>query len=109
MSSQSVSCQSGRRNCARSPVMGSRCVLHHTRRLAVRRHIYFTQWYKRFEKTFTEALSVRFQLILLDEPVPSAEEFVVTILLHRTLRANHTAALAEIVTAVDRRAKQCRS
>lgn len=72
--------------------------------MAGRRHIYATQWYKRFEKTFTEALSVRFQLLLLDEPVMPAEQFVHTILLHRTLRAKHTAALAEIVTAVDRRA-----
>jgi hypothetical protein len=80
--------------------MGSRCVLHHTRRLAGRRRIYATPWYKKFEDTFVRALEVRFDL---EELPTTAEQFVHAILPPR-LHRKHTAALVEIVTAVDRRA-----
>ena len=69
----------------------------------MRRQLYQKVWYKKFEATFTGALSIRMQLILLSEPVPSPKEFVKTILVPRLQR--HVGKLAEIVVAVDRRAR----
>jgi hypothetical protein len=75
--------------------------------MAVRRSLYQRLWYKKFEATFTGALSIRMQLILLDEVVPSPEEFVRTILAPKLQK--HTGPLAEIVRAVDRRARETSS
>lgn len=90
--------------CPRSPVMGSRCVLHHTRRMAVRRGLYPRKWYKKIEPVFTGGLVVRFQMLLDGESVLPAEEFVSTVVPKPYLR--HTTKLVEIVRAIDRKANE---
>lgn len=68
-----------------------------------RRQLYQTKWYKKFEPVFVAALEVRFQLVLLNETVPSAEEFV-RVILATNLHRKNLAPLAQVVEAVDRRA-----
>lgn len=78
-------------------------MLHHTRRLAVRRKVYDKPWYRKLEPTLVAALTVRMDLILSDEVVPSAVDFVKAILSTRLQRKNLD-ALVGIVNAVDRKA-----
>ena len=75
--------------------------------MAVRRHFYSKQWYKKNESTFTQAMSIRGQNLLIGEPQMPAEDFVHNVF-PRRVWDKHTTALVEIVEAVDRR-HQCRS
>jgi hypothetical protein len=76
--------------------------------MVVRRSIYQTPWYKKFEKTFIGALNVRFEMIGWGEVVPEAEGFVNAIL-PRKLQRKHTATIVEIVNVIDRRANESHS
>ena len=74
--------------------------------MAGRRQIYNTKWYKSRERAFTDALSVRFQMILTEETVLPVAEFVS--LVFAKYPQFWSGPLA-ITAAIDRRATTCRS
>jgi hypothetical protein len=74
--------------------------------MAGRRHIYNTGWYKSRERAFTDALGVRFDMILSGEAVLPVAEFVSLVF---AKYPQFWAGPIDITAAIDRRAIQCRS
>lgn len=73
----------------------------------VRRRIYGTPWYKKKEKMFVGALSVRFGMIRWREEVLTAEEFIAVVLTPGQGQ-KYATSLAEVVHIIDERARKCR-
>jgi len=76
--------------------------------MAGRLQMYQKPWYKRLESGLVQSLDMRFQYILVDEPVISPVAFVHAVLTHKQLREVYTASLVRIVNAVDKRARACK-
>lgn len=74
--------------------------------MAGRRHIYKAKWYRSRERAFVDALSIRFQMLLLWEEVLPVEKFVAIVF---PKYPQFHAGPQSITAAIDRRAITCRS
>jgi hypothetical protein len=82
--------------------MGSRCVLHCTRRIARRMYLYTTRWWAANEKKIVACMEARYLLLAMDEPILSATDQMKVILPvkhHNNKRANR---VIDLILALDR-------